>query len=571
MLVSRLFPGTLRQAPAVAETPGYALLLRAGLVRALGNGSFLWLPYGQEVRRRFLAGVERRLEEMGAQQLTSGPLFAEAAEISALLDAVPGLRLRARGGQLLFAPGTGLLLLVHLLQHELRSHRWLPLTFYDVRFRLSDERSGSALLGTTQGLVVEAVTLCSGSEELSLAVGSLRRLVEETLGECGLQTVIAETAVEPGGFGGSAWLAPDLPGGRVLLQCAACGYAAEVEVAVRGKEALSDEELLPLEEVATPDCHTIAALAEYLGVPKERTAKAVFRMAGERFLFAIVRGDMEVNEAKLARLVGAHELRPAQEAEIAALGASPGYASPIGIRRSAPEAGIRQVLVVVDDVVPRSPNLVAGANREDTHLRNVNYGRDYVADIVGDIALARAGDPCSRCGAPLQQTEAALLARTWVPGDAWAEALTFQDAAGQTRPLLLACAEVEIDRAIAACAEQHHDVAGICWPAAVAPYAVYLVVLGEGEEIAAVGEELLRNLQAAGVRVLFDNRDESAGVKLTDADLLGAPLRVTVSRRALAAGGVEVKRREQPREAARIVPPGKVLDWVRENLPRDAR
>lgn len=565
MRLSRFFPGTLRQPPASAETPGHALMVRAGLVRPFGNGGFLWLPYGQRARQRFLGGLVRRLAESGAQEVSLGLLFGEPPEHASLLATLPGVRLRDRAGRPVFFPEAGLPLLVHALRHEFRSHRLLPQTLYAVRARPTS--GGSGILGAVEGLALEVVALCPDEATLAQEAERLRAIVQQTLVGWGLETVVAETAVEPGGVPGVAYLAPDLPGGHPFLHCAACGYAAEVAVAVRGKPEPAGEEMRPLEEVETPGCHTIAALAEYLGVPKERTAKAVFRMAGERFLFAIVRGDMEVNEAKLARLVGARELRPAQEAEIAALGASPGYASPIGIRRTAPEAGIRQVLVVADELVPRSPNLVAGANREGVHLRNVNYGRDYVADIVGDIVLAQEGDPCPRCGAPLGEREAAPLARAWVPGSAWGEELTFQDATGRERPLLLACAEVELDRAVAVCVEQHHDGAGICWPPAVAPYLVHLVLLGEGEELVAAGEALYRELSGAGLSVLFDDRAESAGVKLADADLLGAPLRVTVSRRALAAGGVEVKVREAPRDAARIVPLEEVLPWVRANLP----
>ncbi len=564
MRLSRFFPGTLRQPPASAETPGYALMLRAGLVRPFGNGGFLWLPYGQRARRRFLTTLERRLAESGAQEASFGPLFGELPDMSSLLGTLPGLRLRDRAGRPVFLPESGLPLLVHHLRHELRSHRLLPLTLYAVRARPATGTGG--ILGAGERWVVEVVSLCPDEAALAEAAERLGAIVQQTCAGWGLDTIAAETAIEPGAVPGVAYLAPDLPGGTPFLQCTSCRYAAEVAVAARAKDRPASEEMLPLEEVETPGCHTIAALAEYLGVPKERTAKAVFRMAGERFLFAIVRGDMEVNEAKLARLVGARELRPAQEAEIAALGASPGYASPIGIRRSAPEAGIGQVLVVADDLIPHSPNLVAGANREDVHLRNVNYGRDYVADIVGDIVLAQEGDPCPRCGAPLKEREATALARTWVPGSAWGEGLTFQDATGRERPLLLACADIELDRAVVVCVEQHHDGAGICWPPEVAPYQVHLVLLGEGEEVAAAGEALHRELAEAGLSVLFDDRAESAGVKLADADLLGAPLRIAVSRRALASGGVEVKAREEPRDAARVVPLEEVVPWARTYL-----
>jgi prolyl-tRNA synthetase len=323
---------------------------------------------------------------------------------------------------------------------------------------------------------------------------------------------------------------------------------------------------LPREQVYTPGCHTIAEVAAFLGVPESRTAKAVFLVSDDRFFFVIVRGDMDVDEDKLAQLVGVRDLRPALEYEITALGASPGYAAPIDIRREAPDAGLRQVLIVVDDLVPQCPNLVTGANKEDYHMRNVNYGRDYTADLVGDLVSVEAGDPCPHCSEPFDLFQTTVLGRTWVPGAQYSEALeaSFQDDEGEGHPLILSCAEVEVDRLVAACVEVGHDEGGILWPAKLAPYIVYLLSLGNDPEVAGAADALYQVLRSQGITVLYDDRDERAGVKFTDADLLGMPLRVAISRRTLKQQSAEVKRRDQPRESVRVIPLEDVTAWVRE-------
>lgn len=324
------------------------------------------------------------------------------------------------------------------------------------------------------------------------------------------------------------------------------------------------EEARPREEVLTPGCQTIAELADFLGIPESRTSKAVFLAAGERLVFAVVRGDMDVDEVKLARLVGVGGFRPAQEDEIAALGAAPGFASPIGIRRGGPAP----VVVVVDDLVPASPNLVAGANRADFHLRNVNYGRDYQADLVADIVAVRAGDPCPDCRAPLEIFSTTALARLWAPGARLGldQGAMFQDAAGEEHPLQLAGAEIDLDRLLAACVELHHDEAGICWPAGLAPWAVHLLTIGNAPEVLEAADALYAGLGVAGLAALYDDRDMSAGSKFVEADLLGMPLRVAVSKRTVAQGAAEVKRRDQPRESVQVIALDQVPSWVRESL-----
>ena len=254
-------------------------------------------------------------------------------------------------------------------------------------------------------------------------------------------------------------------------------------------------------------------------------------------VFVVMRGDMDLNETKLgnalASLLGAPplRLRPAREDEIRATGAEPGYASPIGLK---------DVLVLVDDAVPASPNLVAGANEAGYHLRNTNYGRDYTAALVTDLAAADAGCACPECGAPVKAERGVEVGNIFKLGTRYSEALgaTFLDADGQTRPIIMGSYGIGVGRLMACVVERHHDADGLIWPEAIAPYRVHLVRLPGGEEIA---ERVYADLLAAGVEVLFDDRDDRAGVKFKDADLIGLPIRVTLGERALKSGGAEVK------------------------------
>jgi prolyl-tRNA synthetase len=303
---------------------------------------------------------------------------------------------------------------------------------------------------------------------------------------------------------------PIASGSVEVAHCSNCKYTERLELSQFAKAAPPEEAELPLEKVLTLDCHTIEALANYLGVSKEKTAKALMytRIADTRFVFVIVRGDMQLSEAKLRQHVG--EIRPATAEDIQKAGAAAGYASPIGLK---------EALIVVDDLIPRSPNLVAGANEAGYHLKNTNYGRDYSAELVEDLIQAKAGEACKNCDSPLSVRSTTVLS---------------------TRK------EYNFQNVLLALAETHHDSKGLSLPHPAAPFDVYLMhVPGRELDTRAKAEELYRALQGAGIAVLFDDRDERAGVKFNDADLIGFPMRVTVGEKALQGGMVELKPRKE--------------------------
>jgi prolyl-tRNA synthetase len=295
-----------------------------------------------------------------------------------------------------------------------------------------------------------------------------------------------------------------------VAHCSNCKYTERLEFARFVKLALPKENELPLEKVLTPNCHTIEALANFLGVPKEKTAKALMytRLSDRRFIFVVIRGDMQLSEAKLKKHIG--DVRPATAEEIERSGAAAGYASPIGLK---------EALIVVDDLIPKSPNLVAGANEPGYHLKNTNYGRDYSAEVVEDLVQAEAGSLCINCDSPLTILNAISLA---------------------TRKAY------DIENILLALAEAYHDGKGLTLPALAAPFDTYLMqVPGKELNTLAKAEEIFDNLQKAGISVLLDDREERAGVKFNDADLIGCPVRITVGEKGLKEGMVELKRRRE--------------------------
>ncbi|MCK4800727.1 MAG: proline--tRNA ligase, partial [Anaerolineales bacterium] len=360
-------------------------------------------------------------------------------------------------------------------------------------------------------------------------------------------------------------------GEDTLLLCDECGYSANRQVAKFQKKSASTEKAKKLKKVATPAAKTIADLIEFLKIPEYQTAKVVFMMATiqdgnvekEKLIFAIVRGDMDLNETKLMNAVGAKQLRPAEESEIISVGAVPGYASPIGLKG---------ILVVVDDLIPDSPNLVAGANEDGYHLMNVNYGRDFIADVVTDITAARDGDACPNCGAAMKAVRGIEVGNIFKLGPWYSEAVgaTYQDADGEEKPVVMGSYGIGSGRLLASVVEEYNDEYGLLLPISVSPYEVHLVELAggkkESKEIKETAEKLYQDLKKAGIEVLFDDRDESPGVKFNDADLIGIPLRLTVGHRVLKEGGIETKLRSESEK--NIIPLDQAVDNTKETIRR---
>jgi prolyl-tRNA synthetase len=475
-----------------------------------------------------------------------------------------------------------------LVRKEIRSYRQLPQLVYHIQTKWRDDpRPRAGLIRGREFLMKDSYSLDTGWEGLEQQYRAHYAAYFNIFTRGGLSTIAVKSDV--GIMGGKLaheymYLAPI--GEDTLLLCDACQYAANRQIARFRKPAASPEKALAAQKVSTPGAKSIEDLAGYLGITKDRTAKAVFLMAeleqnvgngGERntdekrelpslqFVFAIVRGDMEVNETKLANAIRARSLRPATEDEIRAIGAVPGYASPVGLQRK----GEPDFLVVVDDSIPASPNLVAGANEEGYHLLHVNYGRDYTGDVVTDIAGAQDGDACPECGSPLRSVRGVEVGNIFQLGTWFSEAMgaEFLDRDGQAKPVVMGSYGIGLTRMMACIAEEHHDDHGLIWPVTVAPFQVHLVLLsgkGQEAEMAASADSLYARLTSAGIEVLYDDREETPGVKFNDADLIGLPVRLTVSPRAQKNGGIEFKRRDQDERC--IIPEAEVLDKVKAEI-----
>jgi prolyl-tRNA synthetase len=343
-----------------------------------------------------------------------------------------------------------------------------------------------------------------------------------------------------------------------ILLCPNCGYAANAEKAEFRQPPPIAATPAPMEKVATPGQKTIADLAAFLKIEPRQTAKAVFYRVDGKPVFVAIRGDLDVNEVKLTNALKAREVEPMDEAMVRASGLVAGSASPVGL------SGMR---IVADPSVVEAANLAAGANEPDFHYLNVNHGRDWNANLVAEIALARAGDACARCGGALETRRGMEMGHVFKLGTMYSEAMGvhYLDEAGERHPVVMGCYGIGVERMLAASIEANHDANGIIWPSQLAPYHAHIVALNfEQDAVSEAVNALEREAAAAGLSLLVDDRPDSAGVKFKDADLLGMPVRLTVSPRSLEKGGVELRQRRSGE--IEIVPLGRTLERVRSLL-----
>ncbi len=566
MRLTDLFTRTLRDAPADAELISHRLAVRAGLIRPIAAGSLALMPLGWRVMERLMTILRQEMDALGAQEVRL-PLMqpAEIWQASGRWESFgPVLqRFESEAGRAFALGPTHEELVAMLAAREIDSYRQLPQLLYQIQTKYRNEpRPRGGLIRLREFTMKDAYSLDASAEGMRAQYERMVAAYRRIFARVELDVVVAEA--DSGAMGGAVsqeFLLPHPQGEDSFVACPACGYAANLEAATF---RLTTPELAPLEpvrKVATPGCTTIQQVAAFLGVPEAQTLKAVFFIHtppgdAERFVFVVIRGDLEVNETKLLRALGGGTLRPAEDAEIRAIGAVPGYASPLGLREG--------VLVVADQSVGAGANFVAGANDDGHHLTGVNIPRDFVPALLADVALAFDGAACPRCAeGTLRLGRAIELGHCFALGTFYSEALGvhYLDERGVTQPVWMGSYGIGLERLMAAIIETHHDDYGICWPAAVAPFDAHIVTLGGDEETLTTAQAVYHGLREAGFAVLLDDRNESAGVKFADADLIGAPVRFTVSKKALAAGGVEAKRRTAPERA--IVPLTALPDWLR--------
>jgi prolyl-tRNA synthetase len=557
MRLSHLFFTTLRDDPSEAEMPSHRLLLRAGYVRQLGAGIYSLLPLGFRVNQRVEQVIREELNAIGGQEMEMPVVHpADLWRESGRYDEIgPEMaRFKDRGERDMVLAMTHEEVVADLLRSIVKSYRQLPMIVYHFQTKFRDEpRSRGGLIRVREFVMKDSYSCDRDEAGLDAAYWAHHRAYTRIFERLGLQAIPVSSDV--GMMGGSLaheFMVLNPAGEDELVICEACGYAANRQIAPTTAPEPAAEEILPAEDVETPGATTIDALAAFLGVPTGRTAKAAFFMAGDgRFVVAIVRGDFDVNETKLVNAIKVTGgLRPAQIEEITSRGMEAGYGSPIGAR---------DAVVVVDALAARSPNLVAGANRPGWHVRNVNVPRDYTPDVIADIANVREGDPCPTCGAQVALRNGIEVGNIFKLGTRYTTALgaEYLGEDGERHPIVMGSYGIGLGRNVACVVEAHHDEKGIAWPEEVAPYPAHLVAIGANREprVTQVAEALHEAAAAAGPEreILYDDRDESPGVKLTDAELLGMPWILTVSPRSLAAGGVEVTNRATGERSIRSI------------------
>lgn len=555
MKMSKMFFRTLREVPADAETASHKLLVRSGFIQQLGAGIYSLLPLAKRSMVKIENIMREEINQIGGQEILmpvvnpaevwkeTNRYYEIGSEMSRFQD--------RKGGDMVLAM-THEEIVADLVRKIVQSYRQLPMLVYHIQTKWRDDpRPRAGLIRVREFTMKDSYSLDLDWEGLDKQYKAHYQAYFNIFAKCGLPVVAVLADV--GMMGGTMaheymYLSPI--GEDTLLICDSCGYMANRQIAVFKKPEPLNLPALPLEEVETPDVKTIEDLANFLNVKKSETAKAVFMMGTftegqedvSKLVFAVIRGDMELNETKLANAVKAKELRPAHDEEIEAIGAVAGYASPIGLKN---------VLVVVDELIASSSNLVAGANKEGYHLKNVNYGRDYQASVVEDIVAAEAGYACVECGSPLRESRGVEVGNIFKLGTKYTEALgaNYLDQNGKSHPVIMGSYGIGSGRLLACIAEEFHDDKGLIWPITIAPYHIHLIALRDVREQA---DEIYAGLSKAGLEVLYDDRDETPGVKFNDADLIGLPIRITVGARSLKEGNVEVKLRNE--EERRLIP-----------------
>lgn len=540
---------TLKETPAEAVIASHRLMMRAGLIRKISAGVYAWLPLGLRARRRVEQVVREEMDRAGAQEYLL-PLMVprELWDETGRYDIMGHLMMKVpdrSGKEFVLAP-THEEGFTHLLRSELQSYKQLPVTVYQIADKFRDElRPRFGVMRGRQFMMKDAYSFDLDSDGMKQSYDRMRTAYERAFKRLGLDTVkVKADSGAMGGSGSQEFMVPSEVGEDEIIVCSGCGYAANSETAVCREESgdSSADSVPACSETATPQVRTIEELCEFFSVPAERFIKTLVYTwrAAEQTHRAVVciRGDLDVNQVKLANTLGVSEVELADEATVEQLTGAPlGFAGPVGLT---------ECRVIADNSVKTVTDGITGANRVDHHLLNVVPGRDFAVEQYADLRTVKAGDRCADCGSELESFRGIEVGHIFQLGDKYTAGmnLTVLDPNGKAVHPLMGCYGIGIDRTLASVIEQHHDENGICWPAAVAPFQVHIVPLNvKKPDLLQTAEQLYGQLWQIGIETLLDDRDARAGFKFKDADLIGIPLRITVGEKGLQAGKVEWKNR----------------------------
>ncbi len=572
MKLSKMHLKTLREVPNEAEIPSHILMLRSGMIRKLASGVYGFMPLGWRTLRKIEGIIREEMDAAGGQEIHMSAIQpSELWEESGRWYAYgPELwRIKDRHGREFCLGPTHEEIFTDIVRTDINSYRQLPMNLYQIQTKYRDEaRPRFGLMRSREFIMKDAYSFDRDQEGLDKSYQDMYEAYEKIFTRCGLyfRPVEADTGAI-GGSNSHEFTAISEVGESEIAYCEKCSMAATVERAeCVDAKAQDDVEMLPMEEVHTPGTKTIDEVADFLGLDKKQTIKALLFVTYDNdgnengYVAAFVRGDRELNMTKLVNAldIPEHAIEFADEEKMsAATGCVGGFTGP---------TALHDCKIVVDSELPGLKNLCAGACKEDHHLINVNYGRDYEGDIVTDIKVLAAGDACPVCGAPVKHARGIEVGQVFKLGTKYSEAMKayYKDENMKDHPIVMGCYGIGVTRTMAAIIEQHHDDNGIVWPIAVAPYHVIITVMKPDDETQAkVADQIYSELTAAGVEVMLDDRKERPGVKFKDADLLGIPVRITVGRGA-ADGMIEYKMRRDADKEEMTVADGikKAIDII---------
>lgn len=553
MRLSKMHLRTLREVPNEAEISSHILLLRTGMIRKLVSGVYGFMPLGWRSVRKIEDIIRQEMDRAGGQEIhMSAVQPAELWEESGRWFAYgPELwRLKDRNGRDFCLGPTHEEIFTDIIRSDVSSYRQLPVNLYQIQTKYRDEaRPRFGLMRSREFIMKDSYSFDLDQEGLDKSYQDMYDTYERIFTRCGL--TFRPVEADTGAIGGSnshEFTALSEVGESEIAYCEKCDMAATVERAACSDAPASSEAELPLEEVRTPGTKTIEEVANFLGIPQSQTMKALLFVTYDEegkengYVAAFVRGDRELNMTKLVNALNIpeHSIEFADEEKMgAATGCVGGFTGPIGLH---------DCKIIVDSELPGQKNLCAGACKTDYHVKNVNYGRDYEADLVTDIKTLKEGDPCPVCGAPVKHARGIEVGQVFKLGTKYSESMgaTYKDENQKDQLIVMGCYGIGVTRTLAAVVEQHHDENGIIWPVSVAPYHVIITVMKPDDAIQAeVSERIYKELLDEGVEVLLDDRKERPGVKFKDADLLGIPVRITVGRGA-ADQKIEYKLRRDP-------------------------
>lgn len=561
MRQSKTLLPTLKELPADADTASARLMLRAGMIRKVAAGLYEWLPVGLRALRKVERIVREEMDRAGGQEVwlpvvQPKDLWAESGRWQVYGREM--LRFKDRKDTEFCLAPTAEEVITDLVRREIRSYRELPVLLYQFGTKFRDEiRPRFGVMRAREFYMKDAYSFHADEASAETVYKDVFEAYKRIFSRCGLKfrPVEADTGAIGGNFS-HEFMVLATTGEETIASCDACGYAANIERAEALPPATEGGTPATVESVATPGLGAVDKVASFLNVPAERFIKTVFYVADGKPVVALVRGDLELNEPKLQRALGAKLLfKAGEDVYRQTAGCAPGFAGPVGLA----------ALTVADPSAMGLVNAVTGANKDDTHLKNVNPGRDFTPGVVADIRNVREKDPCPKCKHPLSFHKGIEVGHTFKLGTKYSQAMDagFLTEKGAKTPFIMGCYGIGVSRVVAAAIEQSNDENGIVWPEALAPYEVAILPLNTQEpRVMAAAESLEKALEAEGWDVLLDDRDQRAGVKFKDADLLGLPYRVTVGEKKLALGLVEIKRRSGA--AAQDVPLDDAVRALRE-------